>query len=673
LNSSLKKISLARPGCAPPPFQRTSRVTVRCLFCKHKSPFSPSSPPICVHAYGYRSQFVPVKGTELLSRLAQAQHKEEEQQQQEGKEEEEDGSERKQQKMQIEQQQQQRQRQPVSSSSPSSSSSAALLPVHHTQKRPLLLFLDTSSVIKMIELHLLRQRVRQQNQQQQASRQKQDRKVPLPPGPFTWPSLLDKARQRKFGTHVPAEDRVILILTSHVMRELDNHSQKAGKETGMMIKRELKLGDSQASVIQQCREFGFLETLSATAPDPSATAAAAAGASSAVGGAAVRGEMPNTANDSKILQMTLGWARVLGENADVVLVTDDRFLAERARSFSDLPVLNIAQLNIALHKEKQPLWTAELFRRCFLTKLKVDIRKPRNAQAPSLLASLVASATATPNANASPARSPSPTAASTPSASASLNAACLPASSGDAATEANGQLNTAISSPAAAAAAAGASEERSDPTRAAVPNQAQPEKDQEEAGVSSAPVAPSSSSSSSFLTAVPATKRSDTPPPLVPAAASSEPQQQQQQQQQPDSSCSFPSSSSASSVLPRKRPRSPEPYPIKKEPGTEEQEQQQQHKRPRLDEAEPPIVVKIEPVETEETESPVFLLPEPPMSTSVPIASSSPPAPPESSLSPEPPSVAADTPTADSLEQVDFAFALASAIRLAQQQAKRVS
>lgn len=219
--------------------------------------------------------------------------------------------------------------QPQPASEPSGAAGAAAA----GSKRPLILFLDTCSVVRMIGLN--------------GAGPMHGRR------PFTWDQLVQRALpgpNATFGTagiKDPSE-RVYLIFTNTVMRELDSQSQKRGYAFAQLIRNQFRMNDPENSLLAQCQRLGFVEMLGVVQQS----------------NAPMSNDFINTQNDSKILSTAESWAKQLKGRADVVFVTDDAALAERARRFTCVPTTSVKSLNSVLPEDMKAPWTATLFREC---------------------------------------------------------------------------------------------------------------------------------------------------------------------------------------------------------------------------------------------------------------------------------------------------------------------
>ena len=56
-------------------------------------------------------------------------------------------------------------------------------------------------------------------------------------------------------------ERVYLIFTNTVMRELDSQSQKRGYAFAQLIRNQFRMNDPENSLLAQCQRLGFVEML----------------------------------------------------------------------------------------------------------------------------------------------------------------------------------------------------------------------------------------------------------------------------------------------------------------------------------------------------------------------------------------------------------------------------
>ncbi len=167
-------------------------------------------------------------------------------------------------------------------------------------------------------------------------------------------------RYRSRSVSVDPRERVCILFTNTVLRELDSQSQTNGQAFANKIRSQFRMHEGERSFLATCTRLGFVETLGSNAGGGgSANGSGSTSQALAVGvmpggtgsGSGGRTLFPNTSNDSQILSAAENWSRELSASADVVFVTDDAALGERARLFgsgSPLVVCSVAGLNKAL-------------------------------------------------------------------------------------------------------------------------------------------------------------------------------------------------------------------------------------------------------------------------------------------------------------------------------------
>jgi len=209
---------------------------------------------------------------------------------------------------------------------------------------------------------------------------------------FSWDGLYERAAALRpsFGAQLTeVNERVYLIVTNTVFRELDSQSQRHGYALASKIKAQFRLGDNERSFLAQCTQLGFVETLAVSQAETKQV--------SSLSGQAM---FPNTVNDSRILTTAEQWTKDLMGVADVVFITEDSLLAERARRFSRLATTSVHRINAALKQRPHPhphphhhhhqhnqdkdheLWSASFFRQMMV---KEGVAFPRD---PNQLTSL---------------------------------------------------------------------------------------------------------------------------------------------------------------------------------------------------------------------------------------------------------------------------------------------
>jgi hypothetical protein len=200
------------------------------------------------------------------------------------------------------------------------------------QNVPLLLFLDTNTVIHMMDGNTTK----------------------FFANNFNWYNLLKRSDEKQFGftCFENDADKVCLLLTNTVMQEIDHHKIKSPQ-----LRPQLNALLSDTGPLSLAATAKFLEVLGAHQGERLVQEHGKTFIE------ATSYENQSLVNDIALLNVALFWNAEIGETGTVVLVSEDKSLIKMAKQHL-LPAVSLRELDSSLHSFSDVSWTGQVLRQC---------------------------------------------------------------------------------------------------------------------------------------------------------------------------------------------------------------------------------------------------------------------------------------------------------------------